>query len=121
MTEVKQAVERVKASVENKDAKATTLALRDAISRADAYTGEWAEAPNRVVPSAGGNFISKDVSTSKPALTKPAAEPAQPAEKTVEESLQDPGEQDRMKQTILDSLENEGIWAKDAETKKEVA
>lgn len=62
---VKQAIEKVKTSVDNKDTKATTLALKDAISKADAYTGEWAQAPNRVLPN-GGNFISKDVTTSKP-------------------------------------------------------
>lgn len=44
-----------------------------------------------------------------------------PEAKTVEESLENPMEQERMRQTILDSLENEGIWAKDAEMKKEIA
>lgn len=35
--------------------------------------------------------------------------------------MQSPMEQERIRQTIQDSLENEGIWAKNAEMKKEIA
>ena len=38
-----------------------------------------------------------------------------------EQSLENPKEQEKMQATIRDALENEGIWAKDAEMKKEIA
>jgi hypothetical protein len=113
---VKKAIEKVKTGVDNKDTKATTSALKDAISKADAYTGQWAEAPSSAAPKeAVGNFIAKEANTTAPVSTDAVKEA------NVEQSLESPLEQDRMKSTIQDALENEGIWAKDAEMKKEIA
>jgi len=40
---------------------------------------------------------------------------------TVEQTLQAPKEQEKIKESIKDALENEGIWTQNAELNKEIA
>ena len=89
--------------MQNRDAKATTSALKDAISKADAIAGEGAEAPAGVEKP--GNPMGMEASSAGAAATDAAKEAG------VEQTLDSPKEQERMQATIKDALENEGIWA----------
>ena len=123
LKDVKKAVESVKASVKNKDTKAAVSALKETIKQSDALAKKFEKtppAPNRVVPlsGSGADFLSSNV-TNQPSLDKiPVFE--QPKQ-SVEQSMSRPIEQEKITQTIKDTLENEGIWTKNAEVNKEIA